>query len=166
MSMKLIAAAISMLAMTACTSTGRDGLVPISDDAKLDFEYRFSIPHSDRDQLWGAARIYFEEIENLSFQDEDADTGSFEGSALAPWLLADGTLCYSRYQLKFMAENEKITLQITLDSGEAEGSLSCSQWMRPPQLVYAQIVEKFSHIADGLRTSLSAGEGKTGKRGF
>lgn len=150
--------ALPIIALTGCMTIPPEQL-PITTE-KREFIYDFSIPNTTKKQLFKSARNYLassygdsKEISRV----EDEEQGIIIGKAIAKWNLSTDSFlfpyipCYSKYDINFIAKNEKGRLRLFL----VEGAIPpCSGWPLPPKRDYPQIVTEFNAIAKGLEDAL------------
>ena len=134
-----------------------------------EFHYDFVVPGHSRDELWHAATAYFSlgmGVNRPKFDKLDEDAGVMEGRGLEPWRLPGSGICFTRYALRFAADDGRVHLELEAFLGESEGPLDCAEWPILPRPSYAQMVADFNRTADELRTALAAGNGARGSRGY
>lgn len=128
--------------------------------------YDYSIEGARKDDLYQRARNYFA----ISFGDsrsviriEDKDEGLILGKGATSWRIETGNWavphldCYSEYDLRFMAKDNRARLQLTLLEGAPSFS-QCSGWPRPTVTGYEKILRGFEDFSQRLELELK-GEG-------
>lgn len=145
--------------LSGCISISPEKL-PITNE-KRDFIYDFEIQGQSKIELFKSARNYlatsYGDSKDVS-RIEDETEGTIIGKAVTQWKRTTGDWmipympCYSRYNIFFVAKQEKARLQLSLVEGAVMPSCG---WNLPPKQDYPQIVAQFNIIAQELESALN-----------
>ena len=153
-----------ILSIQGCSTDPNSPNYPISQVEVKPQTYTYLNLTDNKSDLWKKARNYiasaFGNSKAVLRVEDDAD-GTLIGKGLIQWKMLDNALspfCYSNYDIRFVAKENKARLQLELLPGVPAGS-ECVAWQLPSRYGYNQILMKFSDISSQLENSLR-GEGK------
>lgn len=154
----------SLLLIQGCATDPNSPDYPISQmDIKAQ-TYTYTDLSGSKTEIWKAARNHLATAYGDSksvLRVEDENDGTLIGKGLVQWKMLTTTLspyCYSEYDIRFVAKDNKARLQLELLPG-APSLSECVAWSLPSRYGYDQILEKFAMISDQLESSLN-GKGK------
>jgi hypothetical protein len=145
--------------LVGCASMIPPERLPITTE-KRDFIYDFKVPGKSKTELFNNARNYLATSYGNSkdvTRVEDEKEGTIIGKAVSEWKFSTNDWmiphvpCYSRYNIFFVAKDEKARLQLSLLEGTV---LPSCGWRLPPKQDYPQIVDQFNTIANDLKSAL------------
>lgn len=142
MKLKFIFSSLVLSLLIGCQATR------IDDGKQRVFTYNFSVPNTDKDIIWIRARDYLataygDSREVLSVQDKESST--LIGKALVSWYLLTNE-CLSKYEVRFMAKDDKARLRLSLLDGVPADS-ECMAWPMPSKGGYKEITRHFDKLA-------------------
>lgn len=148
---KIIILLIIVLSLSSCL-----GINPMSlSVAERTFQYDYKIPGVSKIELFTRARnkivLIFDHPKSV-LRVTDKEEGKIIGRGLVgwqSWLL--GTYCYSFFELKFKAKDEKARLQLKIIRG---ASSQCAVFPLPNESGYQIIKRRFIDISEGIKKAL------------
>lgn len=153
-----------ILGIQGCTNAPSSPNYPIPPKEVKAQTYTYLDLNDNKSDLWKKARNYIASAFGDSkavLRVEDEDDGTLIGKGLIQWKMLDSVLspyCYSNYDIRFVAKENKARLQLELLSGVPTGS-ECVAWKLPSRYGYNQILMKFNNMSSQLKNILK-GEGK------
>lgn len=153
-----------ILAIQGCATDSNSPNYPIPQLEVKAQTYTYLDLNDNISNLWKKARNYIASAFGNSkavIRIEDEAGGTLIGKGIIQWKMLDSTLspyCYSNYEIRFIAKENKARLQLELLPGVPAGS-ECVAWKLPSRYGYNQVVMKFNDISSQLENSLR-GKGK------
>jgi hypothetical protein len=161
---KLLISFSICLALLGCATNPNSPDYPISQTDVQAETFTYIDLGSDKTELWKRARNYIATAYGDSkavLRVEDETSGTLMGKGLIRWKMLTTPLspyCYSEYDIRFVAKDNKARLELELLPGVPAIS-ECSAWSLPSKYGYEQILSSFSTMSEQLESSLR-GEGK------
>ncbi|MCG9124747.1 DUF4468 domain-containing protein [Laribacter hongkongensis] len=158
---KLTLSILATAFITGCATPITDPeRLPIKENEKREFIYEFSIPNKSQKEILKNARNFIASSyvnSNEISRVEDMDDGIIMAKAEIGWKISTNNSllpylsCRSRYEINFVAKNEKARLRLFL----IEGALPpCTGWHLPEKKAYRDIVSEFNSIAKSMDEAL------------
>lgn len=152
-----IPALIASLVLVGCTHLTPLELPILASDIQAQ-TYTYNELTGKQNELWGKARIH---ILTMYGQDQpiirvaNQTNGTLIGKGVISWkiLPSSQSYCYSEYDFRLLARNNKARFQLQLLPGVQTKS-NCKNWALPSQYGYKQIIDKFDIMADKLEFAL------------
>lgn len=150
--------------LQGCATDPSSPNYPISQSEIQAQTYTYLNLKGNKTELWKSARNYIATAygdNKAVLRVEDESEGTLIGKGIIKWKMMDVSLspyCYSEYDIRFIAKDNKARLQLELLPGVPSIS-ECVAWELPSKYGYDQILSDFSMISKQFESNLS-GEGK------
>lgn len=160
--MNKVVNALVVILLSGCSTPTPPEIKPIllSDIKAQTFTY--SELKGQQGALWEKARHHIAATYGKSqpvLRVENELNGTLLGKGVIRWKLQEGAssvYCYSDYDIRFMARDNKARFQLKLLAGIPEIS-ECSDWELPSKYGYEQILHEFKEMSDRLELSFKVG---------
>lgn len=165
--MKKILISFSLAILSGCATNPNSPDYPISQSDIKEQTFTYHDLKGNQSALWKKARSYIATAYGDSkavLRVEDEADGTLIGKGIIKWKMITSSLspyCYSEYNIRFVAKDNKARLQLELISGVPTVS-ECVGWPLPSKYGYEQILTEFSSMSSQLETNLR-GAGKLEK---
>ncbi len=152
------------LGLLGCATNPNSPDYPISNTDIQPQTYTYVNLQTDKTELWKKARNYIATAYGDSkavLRVEDESSGTLTGKGIIRWKMLTSTFspyCYSEYEIRFVAKDNKARLQLELLPGVPAIS-ECLAWSLPSKYGYEQILSSFLTMSGQLESNLR-GEGK------
>jgi hypothetical protein len=161
---KILLGLFLALALHGCATNPNSPNYPISQSDVQAQTYTYIDLDDGKEELWTKARNYIATAygnSNAVLRVEDEKSGTLIGKGMIKWKMLTSSIspyCYSEYDIRFVAKDNKARLQLELLAGVPSIS-ECVAWTLPSKYGYQQITDKFSQMSSQLASSLR-GKGK------
>ncbi|MUK62981.1 hypothetical protein GNP81_06095 [Aliivibrio fischeri] len=128
---------------------------PVNVKAQM---YTYTDLNKNQSELWEITHQYLMnhyEQHQTEIRVMDRANASFIGKGIVKWKISptEPLYCYSAYDFRFMARDNKARLQLKLLPGVPSLS-GCHDWELPSEYGYKQILDKFEAISTQLNHEL------------